>query len=105
MISLLSEVSHWTSLSDELYSKDTHFILEFIQNADDNSYVDGVCPTLQIKMNTRERTIEISCNERGFNESNVRAICSVGKSTKARQQGYIGKFSRWMRMIALEDCR
>ena len=28
-------------LSTELYSKDTHFVLELVQNADDNSYPQG----------------------------------------------------------------
>ena len=34
-------------LSQELYSKDTHFVLELVQNADDNSYPAGVLPALE----------------------------------------------------------
>lgn len=34
-------------LSQELYSKDTHFVLELVQNADDNSYAYGVLPALE----------------------------------------------------------
>ncbi len=34
-------------LSQELYSKDTHFVLELVQNADDNSYPSGVLPALE----------------------------------------------------------
>ena len=34
-------------LSQELYSKDTHFVLELVQNADDNSYAAGVLPALE----------------------------------------------------------
>lgn len=34
-------------LSQELYSKDTHFVLELVQNADDNSYASGVLPALE----------------------------------------------------------
>ena len=30
-------------LSAELYSRDTHFVLELVQNADDNAYPSGVC--------------------------------------------------------------
>ena len=37
-------------LSKELYSKDSHFVLELIQNADDNSYTD-LTPTLQFVIN------------------------------------------------------
>lgn len=29
-------------LSAELYSRDTHFVLELVQNADDNKYPEGV---------------------------------------------------------------
>lgn len=34
-------------LSQELYSKDTHFVLELVQNADDNSYASEVFPALE----------------------------------------------------------
>jgi hypothetical protein len=33
-----------------LYSQQTHLILELIQNADDNSYPDGVLPTLRLEL-------------------------------------------------------
>ena len=71
-------------LSLELYSKDTHFVLELIQNADDNTYRGGskrsAPPSLKFVIS--ERDIEVLNNEVGFSESNVRAICDVGKSTK-----------------------
>ena len=35
--------------------------------------------------------IIIDSNEDGFNESNVKAICSTGRSTKADSEGYIGE--------------
>lgn len=76
------------SLSEELYTRDLHFVLEFVQNADDNYYDDGITPTLDIKL--EGRTIEIRCNETGFMPQNVQAICSVGKSTKKNLEGYIG---------------
>lgn len=86
-------------LSLELYSKDTHFVLELIQNADDNSYPgsgrggDGskvVLPSL--KFVVRDDAIVVLNNEVGFSESNIRAICDVGKSTKgAHRSGYIGQ--------------
>ena len=34
-------------LSKDLYSKDTHFVLELIQNADDNSYPSNVTPSVK----------------------------------------------------------
>ncbi len=35
--------------------------------------------------------IVVECNEDGFTEANLRAICSVGKSSKVGAQGYIGE--------------
>ena len=75
-------------LSDELYSRDTHFLLEFIQNADDNDYALGVIPTLNLTLDSAH--IYIECNEVGFNERNVAAICKIGESTKTNIEGYIG---------------
>ena len=78
------------SLSEDLYSKKTHFVLELIQNADDNSYPAGSTPTLL--MSSQGRRMFVHCNEVGFDASNVRAICSIGKSTKNTSSGYIGEF-------------
>ena len=80
-------------LAQDLYSKKTHFVLECIQNADDNSYASGVEPRLRFSLDPN--SIQIDCNEIGFKEAHVRALCSVGKSTKTatsgRQEGYIGE--------------
>jgi len=35
-------------LSDDLYSKKSHFVLELVQNADDNEYASGVTPHLTL---------------------------------------------------------
>lgn len=76
-------------LSDQLYSQPTHFLLEFIQNADDNSYKD-VQPT--ISFTTEIGHLRIDCNEVGFAPANVEAICRIARSTKQdRSQGYIGE--------------
>ena len=37
-------------LSDELYTKDTHFVLELIQNADDNKYQGAIKPLLRFEI-------------------------------------------------------
>ncbi|XP_059180709.1 uncharacterized protein wu:fj29h11 [Centropristis striata] len=79
-------------LSTELYSKDTHFVLELIQNADDNSYPSeaGVVPALAFVV--ERDSIIILNNETGFQERNIRAICDVGQSTKGKHKyGYIGQ--------------
>ncbi|KII91731.1 hypothetical protein PLICRDRAFT_173538 [Plicaturopsis crispa FD-325 SS-3] len=77
------------SLSEELYSKSTHFLYEFIQNADDNTYADGVEPALHLELGLC--TLVIRCNEVGFNKENVEAICKIGASTKKNMSGYIGE--------------
>uniref|UniRef100_A0A3B3RWP0 Wu:fj29h11 n=1 Tax=Paramormyrops kingsleyae TaxID=1676925 RepID=A0A3B3RWP0_9TELE len=77
-------------LSAELYSKDTHFVLELIQNADDNSYSSNVQPALAFVI--EKDCIVILNNENGFEEQNIRAICDVGRSTKGKHKyGYIGQ--------------
>lgn len=76
-------------LSEELYSKQTHFVLELIQNADDNDYAAGVVPKLTLALSP-ERLILVN-NEKGFTEGNVQALCSVGESSKAKKSGYIGE--------------
>ena len=77
------------SLSTELYSKPSHFVLELIQNAADNKYADGVTPTLNVLIT--DKVIVVRCNEVGFNADNVEAICKIGASTKKNQKGLIGR--------------
>lgn len=76
-------------LSEELYSTETHFVLELIQNADDNDYSLGVAPRLTFKL-SNEQLVLVN-NEVGFAEKNVRALCDVGKSSKSKKTGYIGE--------------
>jgi hypothetical protein len=76
-------------LSRSLYSSDVHFVSELVQNADDNSYDDGLKPTLLIQLYSH--AVVIYNNEVGFSESNIIAICNVGGSTKKNQTGYIGQ--------------
>lgn len=79
-------------LSTELYSKDTHFVLELIQNADDNNYApeNGIVPALAFVV--ERDCISVLNNETGFQEKNIKAICDVGRSTKGKHKyGYIGQ--------------
>lgn len=75
-------------LSDGLYSKETHFTMELIQNADDNKYFNDIPKISFIYDN--ERMI-IRNNETGFTNEDIKAICDVGKSNKKKIQGYIGE--------------
>ncbi|XP_065862787.1 protein NO VEIN [Euphorbia lathyris] len=77
-------------LSQELYSEDSHFLLELVQNADDNIYPGNVEPTLTFIL--QESSIVVLNNEQGFSEQNIRALCDVGNSTKKGSgTGYIGQ--------------
>ncbi|KAH7847938.1 hypothetical protein Vadar_031865 [Vaccinium darrowii] len=88
-----------TSLSKELYTKDVHFLMELIQNAEDNEYAAGVQPTLELVLTTWDitglgssATLLVFNNEIGFSKENIESLCSIGKSTKKgrRCQGFIG---------------
>jgi hypothetical protein len=76
-------------LSEDLYSTKTHFILELIQNADDNAYAEGIDP--QIRIVLAPHALIVWNNELGFRPEDVRALCSVGRSTKAKKAGFIGE--------------
>ncbi|XP_055961134.1 uncharacterized protein LOC126673391 [Mercurialis annua] len=87
-------------LSAELYAKDVHFLMELIQNAEDNVYPEGVDPSLEFVITSRDitatgapATLLIFNNEKGFTAKNIESICSVGNSTKKgnRKRGYIGE--------------
>ena len=89
------------SLATNLYSTDTRFVLELIQNAEDNNYTKAKAanedPFLSFTIHPDK--IVVDSNEDGFTEANVTAICSITESGKVvsskteaqRQQGYIGE--------------
>lgn len=78
-------------LSSQLYEKSTHFLLELIQNADDNTY-NCLSPTLSFSY--KPGSLRINCNEVGFIAENVEAICAISRSTKSGKTSdgeYIGE--------------
>ncbi|HAT81796.1 MAG TPA: hypothetical protein DCS17_10715, partial [Flavobacterium sp.] len=85
-------------LSKELYAKDIHFILELIQNAQDNSYQERQ-PDIEFLLLDYDPTgtensdgcLCLFNNEIGFTEKNIDAICGIGMSTKNKIEGYIGE--------------
>jgi hypothetical protein len=89
-------ISH---LSEGLYTKETHFILELIQNAEDNQYRDNEKPDLAFILlredpsgtQGTEGALLVVNNELGFRTDNVDALCAVGKTTKHKREGYIGE--------------
>ncbi|KAK6284918.1 hypothetical protein POUND7_003870 [Theobroma cacao] len=76
-------------LSKELCSQDSHFLLELVENADDNVYSETVEPTLTSIL--QEQGIILFNNEQGFSAQNIRALCDSGSSTKKVAVGCAGK--------------
>ena len=75
-------------ISVDLYSEETHFVLELIQNADDNKYTTDN-PTLCFILSSKR--LLVCNNEIGFQPENIGAICNVGASTKDKhREGYAG---------------
>jgi hypothetical protein len=88
-----SQIHPVPRLADQLYTKPTHFLLELIQNADDNNFTNST-PTLSFTLQKESRELRVDCNETGFTKENVKAICSIGRSTKGvvdRTNGFIGE--------------
>ncbi|EKG15164.1 hypothetical protein MPH_07610 [Macrophomina phaseolina MS6] len=77
------------TLATNLYSKDTRFLYELIQNAEDNQYCVWTTPFLNFILYPDK--IVIDSNENGFTSLNFKAICSTGESTKTNVQGYVGE--------------
>ncbi|RYO85251.1 hypothetical protein DL766_000105 [Monosporascus sp. MC13-8B] len=81
------------TLAKNLYTSNARFVFELLQNADDNQYhtarEDGDSPFVCFKVYPDK--IVVDCNEDGFTERNLRAICDVGNSSKTGSQGYIGE--------------
>ncbi|CAE7237248.1 NOV, partial [Symbiodinium sp. CCMP2592] len=96
-------------LAADLYSTETHFLLELLQNVDDCRFVNDEVPKLRLIMedNSQEypqltslsegcfggcvALLALEYNETGFEESNVRALCDIAQSTKtSEERKYIG---------------
>ncbi len=78
-------------LASALHSEKPHFILELIQNAEDNDYDVNIKPKLRFII--QEDKLILQNNEKGFKDCNVDAICGIGGSTKRdkKSMGYIGE--------------
>ncbi|KAI9641115.1 hypothetical protein NHQ30_010545 [Ciborinia camelliae] len=77
-------------LAEQLYQKSTRFVYELIQNAEDNKYTIATeSPCLSFTL--QPGRVIIDSNEDGFTQRDIKAICSIGESTKASIQGYIGE--------------
>lgn len=85
------------ALANDLYAKDTHFIFELIQNAEDNDYEPSKQASLRFEVDWQaldgesEPVLIMHNNETGFLDEHVKALCMVGESTKKKAQDYIGE--------------
>ena len=81
----------WQDLLAGVYSFRTHFILELLQNAEDARRSNGVGAS-RIRFDLRRDRLRVLHDGRPFTPTDVRAICSVGDSSKGRDPNTIGRF-------------
>ncbi|CAO2655016.1 Nn.00g117490.m01.CDS01 [Neocucurbitaria sp. VM-36] len=77
------------AISKDLYTSQARFMMEVIQNADDNKYSDGETPTVCITVFPEH--VKVECNEKGFSRENIQALCRTARSSKPPGQGYTGE--------------
>ncbi|UNI18105.1 hypothetical protein JDV02_004396 [Purpureocillium takamizusanense] len=81
------------TLAKQIYGSGARFVFELLQNADDNKFKIAEAQNAPrfVSFKMFQDYVVIDCNEDGFNEKDLEAICAVGKSTKtASGSGYIG---------------
>ncbi|KAJ6783075.1 hypothetical protein PWT90_06075 [Aphanocladium album] len=80
------------TLARNIYDSNARFIFELLQNADDNKFTKAAKKNLApgITFKLWPDKIVIDCNEDGFTEKDLEAICSIGESSKTTSHGYIG---------------
>ncbi|KAF2262892.1 hypothetical protein CC78DRAFT_605161 [Lojkania enalia] len=76
-------------ISTDLYTNRARFLMEVIQNADDNKYTFNKTPMVSITV--FPKYVKIECNEDGFSKENIQALCRTGRSSKKPGQGYTGE--------------
>ncbi len=79
-------------MASEQYRNLEHFLLELLQNADDNTYKSGISPTVEIVLQ-KDKFI-LSNNEVGIKPDHLFAITYAAASTKIREKSastYIGE--------------
>ncbi|KAH7173247.1 uncharacterized protein B0J16DRAFT_405610 [Fusarium flagelliforme] len=79
-------------LAKNIYGSGARFVFELLQNAEDNKFTKAnllnAPPFISFKIHPKQIVVE--CNEDGFTRPDLKAICSVGDSTKSALHGYIG---------------
>ncbi|KAF5268247.1 hypothetical protein FOXYS1_858 [Fusarium oxysporum] len=79
-------------LAKNIYGSGARFVFELLQNAEDNSFrkADDKNEPPFISFQIHPKHIVVECNEDGFTSLDLKAICSVGESTKTAKHGYVG---------------
>ncbi|KAJ4052179.1 hypothetical protein NW756_001612 [Fusarium oxysporum] len=82
-----------TEIIRKLAAGNINVAFELLQNADDNQYTraKAACANPGAQFIVTQDMVVIGSNEDGFTESNIKALCDFGKSTKAGTLGYIGQ--------------
>lgn len=70
---------------EKAFPKRGHFLMEFIQNADD-------CGSNELKIVISEKAVQIYNSGKPFSDEDVKSICQVGQSSKTPEEyiGYLG---------------
>ncbi|KAI0110180.1 hypothetical protein F4814DRAFT_394641 [Daldinia grandis] len=81
------------TLANNLYTKDVRWIFELLQNAEDNCFsrAESLDADPYVSFDVYKDRVVVECNEDGFTEANLEAICKIGASSKTGAQGYIGE--------------
>ncbi|KAF7557161.1 hypothetical protein G7Z17_g876 [Cylindrodendrum hubeiense] len=82
-----------STLAKNLYTSHAQFVFELLQNAEDNYFqrAEEQNQLRYVEFRMFHDRMVVDCNEDGFTENNLRAICEVGKSSKIGSEGYIGE--------------
>ena len=82
---VLSSLSGAINRLQKAFPKRGHFLMEFIQNADD-------CDAESLKIVINEKEAKVYNSGKPFSEKDVKSICQVGKSSKTPEDyiGYLG---------------
>lgn len=95
-------------LASDLYTSKGHFMLELLQNADDNRYAPGVEAMISFVLGEAgaggATFFYAVNNELGMSEKDVEALCDVNRSMKQAQDALIGrKGVGWKSVFAVSD--
>eukprot|EP00435_Cladocopium_sp_Y103_P019957 s459_g4.t2 len=79
-------------LAADIYASRAHFVLELLQNADDNEYAAGIDPTARFICEGGQRPyIAVINNEVGLTVQDLVGMCAISKSAKKDKADRTGR--------------